>query len=357
MRPMTPPENRKQSLIKGRRGAGHDQELQAGASRMTGGLPGLPWCIQAGKRGLLMGAVALLAMTAASCDLYQQDDFSEEYFVETYLIAGEPLPQIRLSTTAPLESTWRFDEQAVDDAQVTIHRLNQDSTRIESFAYNRTQSGVYEPVDLDTGSRPRVEPLAIYELHIDLPGRQQDMTAHTTVPDTFRVVRANRDTAAYQSADRISIDYSLSSYPGRQNIYLFSTEALEPEQYPLTPFWQQTVEEDDEQGEQQARKVRSNLINQDNYEVDPVDQTITLTYPWIGVAYFGPNRITAYAIDTNVFDYYRSQEVQGGGGGSVSPGEIPSVLYNIEGGKGLFGSMAGASAEVYIEQPEPGENR
>lgn len=274
----------------------------------------------------------------ASCELYPQDDYEEQVFVETYLIGNEPLPEIRVSATAPFDAAYTFEAFALETAEILVKRLDDSGNVAEQFSYRLKSAGIYEP---DTDDEHLVKPRATYTLDIQFPDRDDHLKAKTVIPDTFRVVRSVRDTAVYQSQDRIAFDYSLSSYPGRQNIYIFSTMALEPDDYPRTPFWA-----DVEDG---ADKVRSNLINQDNYVINE-DNTITLSFPWIGVAYYGPNKITAYAVDDNVYDYFRSVDVQLGGS-TLAPGEIQNVFYNIDGGIGLFGSISGASAEVFIEQP------
>ena len=55
----------------------------------------------------------------------------------------------------------------------------------------------------------------------------------------------------------------------------------------------------------------------------------------------------ASAVDDNLFDFIRSQSVQQGGS-TLAPGEIPNVLDHIEGGTGIFGSLARVSHETFV---------
>jgi hypothetical protein len=148
----------------------------------------------------------------------------------------------------------------------------------------------------------------------------------------------------YQSAVQFEFNLTRSFYPGRQNIFIASSIALRPDTYSLTPFWADLDGDPD-----QYIQVSSGLINEGNYTVNP-DNTIDLKYPWIGIAYYGPNELHIYAVDDNIYDYYRSLQTQGAGGGSLSPGQIENVLWNVEGGIGLFGARAGVSVEVFVDE-------
>jgi hypothetical protein len=52
-----------------------------------------------------------------------------------------------------------------------------------------------------------------------------------------------------------------------------------------------------------------------------------------------------------MYDFLRSQDVQTGGS-TLSPGEIQNIRYNINGGIGIFGSMAADTNRVFIERSE-----
>jgi hypothetical protein len=96
------------------------------------------------------------------------------------------------------------------------------------------------------------------------------------------------------------------------------------------------------------RITNSPIINEGNYDINQ-DGTLTIRLPWIAVAFFGENRLTASALDDNLYDFIRTQTVQQGGS-TLSPGEIPNVIERIEGGTGVFGSFARSSYVVRITQ-------
>ena len=91
-------------------------------------------------------------------------------------------------------------------------------------------------------------------------------------------------------------------------------------------------------------------FNEDNYDVNP-DGTLTIRYPWLGITFYGPNRLIANALDDNLYDFIRSQSVQQGGS-TFAPGEIPNPLARVNGAHGVFGSYARVSFDLFVIRPE-----
>ncbi|HEX5317435.1 MAG TPA: hypothetical protein VFX22_12370, partial [Candidatus Kapabacteria bacterium] len=88
-------------------------------------------------------------------------------------------------------------------------------------------------------------------------------------------------------------------------------------------------------------------------EIPDIDTTLTIRYsnlatgPAIAVTprlfiWYGPNRITFYAIDTNWADYQR--QVIGRGGTDYQP-----TLNHINGGIGIFGSAARDTVTIFVK--------
>jgi hypothetical protein len=89
----------------------------------------------------------------------------------------------------------------------------------------------------------------------------------------------------------------------------------------------------------------SGLLNQGSF-TENADGTITVDLPWLGVAFFGPNRVALNVVDDNYYDFLRSQSAQQG---AFAPGEIPNVIEHVKGGTGIFGSYARDTVRVNIE--------
>lgn len=297
----------------------------------------------AGHVVLLLGLVLL-----AGCDTSSMEAPDSQVVVEAYLVAGEALPPVRLTRTAGLNQEYRYDSLAVEDAEVTVVQLDADGNPLARYPYRaqRDTTGVYIPFGSD-----RVVPLATYRLEATVPSTGQSITATTTVPDTFSVVDASARAVVYRGPEQLALTLTRSRYPGRdQSFYLFSTESLDPRRDNLTPLIREFVGDDEDFQPEEFRITSSPVLNEESYDEND-DGTLTIRLPWLAVAFYGPNRTTAQAIDDNLYDFVRTQGAQQGGGG-FTPGTIPNVLEYIDGGTGVFGSLARQSYEVNIQRPE-----
>lgn len=285
--------------------------------------------------------IALLILMSG-CDIYKQDDYKERYVVESYLIAQRPLSTVKLSTTAPADEVYEFENEAVSNANVQVSLLDENHSVTETITYAQQAPGFYEPT-----TNHIVEPLGEYKLEITFPSSDDRIEAFTVIPDTFRTISTKRDTVIYQSSEQLEITATRSFYPSRQSIYVFNLLSLNPVESNLTPFYADAVSDNAEV--EDFRSNSSGIINEENYEQNP-DGTLTLRFPWLGVAFYEENLLITNAIDDNLHDFLRSQEVQLDGF-TQSPGEIPNVLYNIEGGIGVFGSFATDTVGTFIKRP------
>ncbi|MFY0684443.1 MAG: DUF4249 family protein [Balneola sp.] len=297
----------------------------------------------------LLLTILIFTLFVVSCDQYPQDDYEQFYVVETYLVAQNELPEIYLSTTAPVTSKYLFQDYAVSNASVTIDLLSDDKdSSIEQFySYSMDQQnpGVYKPRVLH-----EVLPSRTYRIRIeDLPNDPSaSIVGYTTVPDTFSTLSEVPDTVVYQSGEQIELKITESVNPDRQSYFIFTTISESPEFESFTPLYLDFYDEDEEDLGDYV-KTSSGIVNEENFDIHP-NGTLTLKYPWIGVAFFGDNLIVANTVDDNVYDFLRSQSVQLGGS-TLSPGEIPNVLYKLEGGIGIFGSLAADTIRTYIKRP------
>lgn len=281
-----------------------------------------------------------LVVLLSSCELYKQDSYEEYYVVESYLVAGGSLPPVRLSTTSPIEKKYTFEETALSNARVQIRLLNRDSTISSRYEYRETNKGIYIPKTAIT-----VRDQRLYQLHITT-GNGDVITSTTYVPGNFDKKKELQDRYLYQGNEQIEIRVTPSSYiTNRQTYYIFTVNVVRPAPYKLTPFYKSLVF-DQENKIENYYVNSSGIINEKSYERN-TDNTISLKVPWLAIAFYQDNDIIVNAIDDNMYDFLRSQRVQTGGS-NMSPGEIQNIRYNIDGGIGIFGSMASDTMRVYI---------
>lgn len=296
------------------------------------------------------GSVLPLLALLAGCDtLDTAEPPEQEYVVEAYLGAEEPLGRVRLSRSTTIDTPYDITALGVTDATIVVHLLRDDGSVEATYPYLPVGNlpGVYFPQTV-----VNVQSLRRYRLEVTFADRPDRITAETLVPEAFRFESLNRESLVYQSTEQFEIVLSQSRYPGRQNFYVFTTESLDPRVDTLTPFYLDFIEFDTDADQDELVpfiRRESPIINQDNYELND-DGTLTIRFPWLAVVFFGDNIITANALDDNLYDFIRSNDIQQGGS-TLSPGELPNVLDHVEGGNGVFGSFARASRQVFIARP------
>ncbi|MEQ9310265.1 MAG: DUF4249 family protein [Balneolaceae bacterium] len=288
--------------------------------------------------------IGLIILTLFGCETYSQSDYEEYYVVESYIVANRNLQQVRVSTTAPAFEFYDFAENAIRNAIVQIRLLNESGTGVDqSFTYSMSEPGIYKPNAIHS-----VLPTRSYELHITIPNGSlmDEITATAIVPDTFSVIGGVLDTLVYQSSEQLEVTLSESSYPGRQNVFIFTTISENPIIDNLTPTYRDFYEDDEDLIEFSVNS--SGILNEGNF-TQFSDGSVTIQYPWLAIAFYEENRIVATTIDDNLYDYIRSNDVQLGGS-TLSPGEIQNVLTNVKGGIGLFGAMASDTIATFIKR-------
>lgn len=288
---------------------------------------------------LIEALLLLLAVCFAACDTYEQDAFVPAYVVEAYLVAGAPLPPLRLSQTAPVDAFYRFEDYAVAGATVRIDRLD-DTGMVEArYTYVPLAKGVYGP----EGTADLVRAGARYALEITVPGASAPIRAETRVPGPFDVLANTADTLAYQATERFTLHATPSHYPGRQAVYVAKVQALDTT-YGLTPFYAGLVEDGELEPEEVVENA-SDIVNEASFDNHP-DGTLTMRLPWVAVAFYGPNDVVIDAIDDNLYDFLRSRTSNGTG----QLGDLDNLIDHVDGGRGIFGSAVRSTVRIFVRR-------
>ena len=292
---------------------------------------------------LLAPVLVLAAVLSSGCDSISDDPYEPVYLVESYQVANDTLQSVRLSRTTSIDAEYDTTALAVRGADVRIHLLDQAGAVESTYRLEeRDTPGLYEPATDDL-----VLPLRTYRLEIDANGDR--ISSETTVPSDFAFISANSDTVVYQETRQLEFIMTRSVYPSRQTVFIFTSEALDPLPERLTPNMKRWYE-DGEFELEEAIVATAPPLNEANYTLN-ADGTLTVPMPWLMVNFYGPQLVSANAIDDNMLDFVRSHQVQQGGS-TLSPGEIPNILDHVEGGTGVFGSYARTERRVYIAEPE-----
>lgn len=293
---------------------------------------------------VMVATVSMLFLFAGGCDTVNQQSYQQSYIVEGYLVEGNTLPQILLSTDQEVKQRYEFNQTAVDDAIVTIHHVDSSNSIIESYEYRMTRKGTYSPVNehLVKGGKT-------YRLDISIPQDQNHkIISTTTVPTGFTIEDVLNDSTQYKGPNLASARCTPSFYKDRQSYYLL-TILNDVDESRLTPLFAELMEDDDELELEDFAKISSGILNEASMLAFG-DGDIRVELPWSAVVFFGESQVVFSTIDDNLYNFVSSQSVQLSDGNHISPGEIYDLKYNIEGGVGIFGSYAADTASVFIYQ-------
>lgn len=293
-----------------------------------------------------------LVVVSLACDTLGPSSFEPDVVVEAYLVAGETLRDVRVTRTVPIDQDYDADSLGMIGAEVHIELLTDGGEVEETYPYRaRPLSNGRYVLDTRTlelegrDTRPPAQPLRSYRLVVRPPESNQTITSVTTVPDTFQVLNVSSDSVVYRSDEPLVIEVSRTTYPGRQNVFVLTTTALEPSVSGLTPFAKALYDNGDITIEELTENA-SPPLNEENFE-QGTDGSLRAQYPWLGVSFYGRSRVTLRTLDENLYDFIRSQSVQQGGS-TLPPGEIPNVLEHVNGGRGVFGSVAEVGVEFVV---------
>ena len=315
----------------------------------------------------------LLALSLAACDGFNDDDFTADVVVSAFMGANEPFPSVSVSQTSPFLEAYDPTTAGLEGAEVSITLLAPDGSDESTVRYQPSPNpGQYVPADAAT-----VLPQRTYRLEVEVQGRQ--VTATTTVPPAVEIVGDPDQSVVYGAGAGPGVRVTQSTQPGgRQAAFVGSTRALGPSQFEEvviegetryrsvpgtgslpTPIYQRFLDCDledggtllcDEDPLQDAAVIgTSPVINEASY-INLGDGTILVQIPFIAFGYYGPYRLTLVSLDPAFQAFVQTQAVQLGGT-TLSPGEIPNVTTNVEGGLGIFGSFARVVSQTTILEP------
>jgi len=302
---------------------------------------------------LMAGLLMVAEMFVTGCDTTSPSTHEDELVVEAYLVAGESLPPIWLSRSLEIDATWTSGQVAVNDADVRLELLAPDGGVEETFVYRRTieAPGMFVPEAQHT-----IQSMRRYRLSAETTGLPA-ITSETTVPEAFDLLEVSHQAIEYQDPEQFSFLVTQSRFVDRQSIFVFTiaNDNAVPEN--LVPVYRDLIFDQEEldsgeplefdpEDQVALSRFTSPPINEGNYDILP-NGSLRVRLPWFAVAFYGPTEITMSVLDDNLYDFQRYQQVQQDGG-LLSPGEIPNVLDPIEGGAGIFGSMARVGSVVDI---------
>lgn len=317
-------------------------------------------------------AVVALA-TLAGCDSTTLGSTEEQVVVSSVLIGGQPLPDVELSLTRPLGAVFDPQEARVTNAEVRVSLLDASGEVEESTDYVYL-GGIIASYTPASERPPIVLPGRTYRLDVAIPGSPaRRLTATTTVPETIEVVEPPADEVAYQSGQGPAFVLSRSAPEDRKVVFLITVRSDDPLDFErvvvdgdtlyrsipesgfgpvplLVAFANCTVDSSErllcDQDLVDFNGGSSPLLNQDSY-IDLGNGTIQVNIPWLAFGFYGPANVNLVRLDDALIDFLETQTLQFAPT-TLSPGEIPNIITNVDGGLGVFGSVAQVRVQTTV---------
>ncbi len=279
---------------------------------------------------------ALMATFAAGCEDLPPTEYVEHTYVEAFLIVGEPIGNIRVVRSQPLDVEYSLENAFIHDADV---RLIKGEEEIALSYRNEGMPEYYDP------QGRAVEAGAEYRLEINLADGKR-ITGRTLTPTTFnwvvppkKYMHFPQDTLKMPEVDSVAIEWEPAQH---FNFYLLTVKCLDTLEYGkyLDP---PTAE--------MNRRAYTIFRNMDNFYDEPAYWTImgnnrTATV-WNAFKWFGPHEIAIFRPDYNMLRWFlQYQNMQG------EP--YNDMLGSVEGdGIGCFGSASVVRDTSFVYKNRP----
>ncbi len=263
-------------------------------------------------------------LAIAGCDKAIESTYTPQIVVEGFLYPGEGIDSVLLHYTVPFTKAYDDSAYAIVGADVHVSVDGQDY-QLQPIPNTRGRYFLPKSTLVIEGGKTYM-----LTVHID------DLTATSTTTVPHPIALTNRETAFPSSRvllldtnDATTFNYTLTAgpvdAPGR--LYMLQITALDTTygKVPTGP---------------QGPPVDTNAIVRYSFiQTAPNIKIYSRLFGW-----FGPNRLTFLALDTNWIDYKRAV-----GYGSESFLPYQSSLNHIQGGYGVWGSAAKDTIGVFLQ--------
>ena len=306
--------------------------------------------------GILLALVLMPACsTERSDDAFFAPGGAGVPVVDAMLVVGKPFPDVFVTRTLAPNRPFSLDAAGVRGATIAIDGDGMRRTYVES-----SPPGRYVPFGAAI-----VQPETEYRLRVTLPDGKI-VRASTTTPDSLRVREwVLLDSSGQNVLQRLR---TFDEFPANEdtvytlpeNQLTFSRGLLEVrlENGPAEGYLVglQSLDLDSE------LLVDTSFLNDDDLDnftrsnqSPPFAATqSTLRAPWFAIYYQGRYKVRVFKMDRNWYDLARTDPVLGQGGfgfgGEAGDNTVPP-LFHVDGGVGLFGSMAYDSIGFYVKAP------
>ncbi len=261
--------------------------------------------------------------------------------IDALLVVNQPLPRILLTRTQPPDQLFSFQEAAIREADVWLTSELGDTVQYTEVI----SGGIYDP---QIWPALIVQPETTYHITVTTD-RGERITASTTTPARFSVLdwvlvagQGNPEDRSLRTFEEIG-DLVYDA-PENQLVYpqgvletrLDDTPALgfQLAIFSLDPGSDFVIDPPFFDEEDFAALERSG-----SSPVFGAEEGM-ISLPWFAIYFEGRYKYKIQSLDLNTFDLVRSTPQGGFGIGGNAGDNFELPIYHVEGGIGLFGSVA-----------------
>lgn len=276
----------------------------------------------------IISIMFIVGLFINSCEDAAPTDYVQEKFVEAFLMVNEPIDNIIVMNSQPVQNKFDYEKAIIRDAEVTIT----GDGKIFNLVINAVgDSGYYNP-----DRTYLVKPNTKYDLNIKLKDGKV-ISGSTITPSDINWT----DTVGYEiqyPKDSLKLPdrYYISWSPVKEaKFYLISVIPLDTLNYGkyLNPATDEL-----------NRRVYNSFANDSEeyyYERStyPLIANTQTSVVWAAFKWFGKHQVNVMVPDNNFLMWYLQNTQQG---------QMNKLLSSVDGAYGVFGSASIARREMFL---------
>ncbi len=282
------------------------------------------------KNKIIVILLPLLLIVLSSCEDEPPTDYIEQNFVQAVLLIDEPIQNIAVTKTQPINSTFNYEDALIRDARVVIKG---DGKEFELIIDPEGENGYYAE-----DQEYLVKPETKYELFITIG--DEELYAWTETP--------GRTAWTTDIEDQLQFPKDTINFPDRREISWQSVPGYNF--FPLSVKCLDTLEYgkylDPPTDEMNRRIWRDWSDEEDFYEITnwAFIANNKSSVVWNIFKWFGKTEVTVYVPDFNYTMWFLQH---------FQANQYDDNLGNIEGGIGTFGSAHAIRDTFFLIKNQP----
>ncbi|TAL70585.1 MAG: DUF4249 family protein [Bacteroidetes bacterium] len=285
------------------------------------------------KISFLFTALLFISLINA-CEDAIPTDYIEQKFVEAYLIVDEPIRNIIVMNTQPVNQKFDYAHSLIRDANVKIIG---DGREFILSIDTAGELGYYYP---DTTYL--VKPNTLYKIEIRIPGYTELITAETNTPSRFKYIKTSdyylqypKDTVNLPPLDTFKLEWE--KVPGI-TFFILNLKCLDTIEY-----GKYLIPQTDEKNRRIERPWNEDWMFKEQSNTAPIPNTKTPVV-WMSFKWFGLHDVSVFAPDSNYLKWFLQNTIKN---------QYDPLLGSVKNAIGVFGSCSAARDTFFLKKNQP----